>query len=133
MLPSLVNSALWLGGADRRSHRAELCGLAAGVLKRRAGEGVYRLALLDFAVAQPDQQPRVLSFQESSGDSAGPEVDALAGVFGDLVADEDVGELKPAAGPQDAVDLGEDRVFVGDEVDDAVGDHEVDRFVLERE
>jgi len=42
-----------------------------------------------------------------------------------------VGE--PAAGAQDAVDLGEDRLLVGYEVDDAVGDHDVDRLVLERE
>jgi hypothetical protein len=133
LLFSLVSSTLRLGGADGRSHRAELGRLAARVLELGAGEGVDRLALRDLAVAEREQDPRVLSLQESSGDSAGPEVDALARVCGDLVADEDVGELESAAGTQDAVDLGEHRILVGDEVDDAVGDHHVDRFVLERE
>jgi hypothetical protein len=122
-----------LGGADGRAHRAELGRLAAGVLELRAGERIDRLALRDLAVAEREQDPRVLSFQESSGDSAGPEVDPLARVLGDLVADEDVGELEPTAGTQHAVDLREHRILVGDEVDDAVGDHDVDRFVFERE
>ena len=45
----------------------------------------------------------------------------------------DVGELQSAAGSQDAVDLVEHRVLVGHEVDDPVGDHDVDRAVGERE
>ena len=56
-----------------------------------------------------------------------------ARVLGDLGVDDDVGELQPAAGAQDAVDLVEHRVLVGHEVDHAVGDHDVDAAVLERQ
>jgi len=73
----------------------------------------------------------VLSFQKSSGNSAGPEVDALAGVLGDFGADDHVGELETPARAQDAVDLGEHSVLVGHEVDHAVGDDDVDGFVGE--
>jgi hypothetical protein len=57
----------------------------------------------------------------------------MRGVLGDLVADEDVGELQPPAGLQDAVDLRKDRLLVGHEVDDPVGDHDVDRVGCEWE
>ena len=53
---------------------------------------------------------------------------ALERVLGDDVADPD-----PAAGPQDAGDLGEDRALVGGEVDDAVADHDVDRLGGQRD
>ena len=62
------------------------------------GVGVDRVALFDVGVAAGDQLSCVLSFQESSGDSAGPEVDAVAGVFGDGGVDDDVGDPEPAAG-----------------------------------
>ena len=78
------------------------------------------------AGAALDQQARVLSLEQRAGDSAGPEVDAGAGVFGDLVVDDDVGHLQAPAWPEDAVDLVEDGVLVGHEVDHAVGDHDVD-------
>jgi hypothetical protein len=62
----------------------------------------------------------VLAAEQRAGDSAGPEVDAGAGVLGDLVVDDHVSELHPAAGAQDAVDLVEDGVLVGHEIDHAV-------------
>src|SRR5687768_9957643 len=81
--PSLL--LRWFGGADGRAHRAELLGLAARVLELRPRVRVDEVALLDPAIAHPDEDARVLSFQESSGDSPGPEVDALARVLGDLL------------------------------------------------
>src|SRR5213078_1663472 len=86
-----------LGGADRRAHGAELRGLAPRVLERRARVGVDELALLDVSVTPRDQLPRVLSGQERAGNSAGPEVDALARVLGDLLVDDDVGDLQAPA------------------------------------
>ena len=44
-------------------------------------ERVDQIGLLDIDVAACDQLPRVLSLQESAGNSAGPEVDALARVL----------------------------------------------------
>ena len=34
-----------------------------------------------------------LCFQQSAGNSAGPEIDALLGIFGDRFLDHDVGDL----------------------------------------
>jgi hypothetical protein len=87
----------WFCRPDGGSHRAELGGLAPGVFGRGACEGVYELSLLDVDVAPCDQLPRVLSMQESAGNSAGPEVDALARVLGDLFVDHYVGYLQAAA------------------------------------
>ena len=98
--------------ADRRSHRAELLRLAARVLERRPGVGVDEVALLDVGVAACDQLSRVLSLQESSGNSAGPEVDAVARVLGNLGVDHDIGDLEPPSGSQHAVDLIEHEVLV---------------------
>jgi hypothetical protein len=114
------SAAVGFGGANGRAHRAELRGLAARVLEGRARVGVDEVTLLDVDVAHPDEDARVLSFQESSGNSACPEVDALARVLGDLRVDDDVGELQAPAGSQDPVDLREHGVLVRHEVDDAV-------------
>lgn len=117
---------LWFGGADGRAHRAELQRLAPGVLELRPRVGVDEVTLLDVGVAPLDQQARVLSLQESSGNSPSPEVDALARVLGDFGVDDHVGYLQAPAWAQHAVDLGEDGVFVRHEVDHAVRDHDVD-------
>jgi hypothetical protein len=115
-----------LGGADRRAHRAELGRLLPRVLERGARVGVDEVTLLDLDVAACDQPPRVLSLQESSGDSPGPEIDPVARVLGDVRVDDHVCDLEPAAGPQDAVDLREHGLLVGNEVDHAIRDHHVD-------
>jgi hypothetical protein len=50
-----------------------------------------------------------------------------------LAADDHVAEIQPAAGREHAPDLAECLVLVGREVDDAVGDHEVDARVVHRQ
>jgi hypothetical protein len=75
----------------------------------------------------------VLSFQESSGTSARPEVDALTRVLRDLRVDDDIRDLQAAAGPQDAVNLGETGVLVDHEVDEPVGDDDVYGRVRQRQ
>jgi hypothetical protein len=69
--------------------------------------------LLDLAVAHLDQDARVLSFQESAGNSAGPEVDAFTRVLGHLSVDDDVGQLQTAARTKDTVDFAEHRSLSG--------------------
>src|SRR4051812_18531881 len=123
--PSVVD--LWLEGADRRAHGAEPGGLATRVLEGRPGVGVDELALRDVGVGPLNQQARVLALEQRAGDSPGPEINALAGVLRDLLVDDHVGDLEAAAGLEDAVDFVQDGVLVGHEVDDAVGDHDVDR------
>ena len=120
------DASAWLARPDRRAHRAELLGLAACVLEGRPGVGVDELPLCDVGVGPLNQQARVLTVEQRTGDSGGPEVDAFARVLGDLVVDHDVGDLQPAAGAQDAIDLVENGVLIGHEVDDAVGDHDID-------
>jgi len=66
------------GSADRGAHRPELGGFAAGVLGGGAREGVDELALFYVGVAARDQLSRMLPGQERAGNSARPEVDALA-------------------------------------------------------
>ena len=88
----------WLGGSDRGAHRAEPGGLAAGVLEGRAGVGVDQVALGDVGVGPLHQQARVLPVEQRAGDSARPQVDALARVLGDLVVDDHIGDLQPPPG-----------------------------------
>jgi hypothetical protein len=59
----------------------------------RARVGVDQIALLYVGVAPLDQQARVLSFQESAGNSPGPEVDPLARVLRHLRVNDNVREL----------------------------------------
>src|SRR5438094_805096 len=49
---------VWLGGADRRAHGAELRGIAPRVLERRAGVRVDELALPDVRVSPRDHLRR---------------------------------------------------------------------------
>src|SRR5207302_8169735 len=90
-------------------------------------------ALFDVGVAPLDQQARMLALEQRPGNSASPEVDPFARVFGDLVMDDDVRDLQPSAWPQHSVDLVEYRLLVGDEVNHPVGDDEIDGGVLDRE
>jgi hypothetical protein len=108
------------GRLDGRAAGAELLGLAAGVFERRAGVGVDQVTGLDADEPVAQQAALVLCFQQSAGDSAGPQVDVSPAFLGHRPLDGDVGQLDAAAGAQHAHDLGEDGVLVGDQVDDAV-------------
>ena len=57
------------------------------------GVGIDELALLDVGVCPLDQQARVLTLEQRSGNSASPEVDAFASVLGDFLVNDDIGEL----------------------------------------
>jgi hypothetical protein len=110
----------WLGGLDRRAAGAELLRFPAGVFERRASVGVDQVAGLDVDEPVAQQAALVLCFQQSPGNSTGPQVDVALSFFGDRALDGDVGQLDAATGSQHADDLGEHGVLVGDQVDDAV-------------
>src|ERR1017187_2962956 len=64
---------------------------------------------------------------ERAGNAADPEQDALA-VFGKHLAfGDDVGNDQPAAGLEDAEGFGQNAVFVGGEVNDAIGNDDIHR------
>ena len=99
---------------------AELLGLTAGVLERRARVGLDQVTGLDPLEAVALKQPCVLCLQQSAGNSAGPEVDVAPPFLGDRGLDGHVGDLDEPGGREHPVDLGEDRALVGRKIDDAV-------------
>jgi hypothetical protein len=77
---------------------AELHCFAASVFELRAGVGRDEVAALDPFEAVPFEELCVLCFQQSSGDSAGPEVDVPAPFLAHRLLDRDVRDLEPPAG-----------------------------------
>src|SRR5882762_10272236 len=67
----------------------------------------------------------VLILLEGAGDAADPEFHALANVSRDFTANDDIGDCQTAAGPEDAI-------LVARQIDDAVGDDDVDGVVGKR-
>ena len=67
-----------------------------------------------------------LCFQQSTGNSTGPQVDVPERLIWKHLANHDVRDLDAAAGLEDAGDLGDRTMFIRDEIQDAVGDHDVD-------
>ena len=82
--------------------------------------------MLDPDEAMPLEDLDVLSIQESARNSASPEVDVLLPLFGHGMLDRHIGDLDVPTGDEHAEDLREDRVLIGDEVDHAVGDDDVE-------
>ena len=109
-----------LGRLDRRPAGSELLRFPAGVFERRAGVGVDQVADLDVDESVAQQAALVLCFQQSPGNSTGPQVDVALPFLRHRALDGDVGKLDAATGSQHAHDLGKDGVLVGDQVDDAV-------------
>src|SRR5215470_5144989 len=73
----------------------------------------------------------VLGLLERAGDAADPQLDATADLGRQLAAHDDVGDGEPSAGLQHAKRLGQHRVLVGGQVDDAVRDDDIYRIVRE--
>jgi hypothetical protein len=87
------------------------------------------VAALDPLEPVPLQHLCVLCFQQSAGNSAGPEIDVSTTFFADRLLDRHVGYLHPSSGAKDAENFREHGVFVRNEIDYAVGDHDVDALV----
>jgi hypothetical protein len=81
-------------------HRLEL-GRVGFVL--RAGEDVDFPAPNGFLEARKRQNCVPLCVQQSTGYSTGPEFDVVLDLLGYLPVNDHVGDLDPAAGPQDTV------------------------------
>src|ERR671930_1727957 len=71
----------------------------------------------------------VLTLVERPGHAADPQLDALSDRVRHLAADDHVGDGEPAPRLQDAERLGEDAVLVRREIDDTVGNDDVDGAV----
>jgi hypothetical protein len=96
------------GGARRPRERVPSLGAEIEVDKPRA---------LDYRAG--------LCFQQSTRNSASPQVDVLLGGVGHGLLDDDVGDLEPTTGFEHAEDFAVYRLFVGAQTDDAVGDGDV--------
>jgi hypothetical protein len=94
-----------LEGFHRRTVRAELDRLPPRVLELRAHVRSNKVAALDPLEPMPLQNLRVLCFQQSAGNSAGPEINVSPTLFADRILDGHVGDLHPPAGAKDAEDL----------------------------
>ena len=112
---------------------AELLCLASGVLELRACVCVDELPGLDPLEAVMRKELRVRCFQQRPGNSAGPKVDVPSALGADRVLDRHIGDLDPPAGHEHAKELGEHCVFVGDQINDAVRDDDIEDPVWKRQ
>jgi hypothetical protein len=110
---------------------AELDRLSPSVLKLRTHVGSDEVAGFDSLETMLLQQLRVLCFQQSAGNSAGPEIDVAATFFADRLLDGHVGDLHPSSWPKDTEDFCKHGVLIWNEIDHAIGDHDVDAVVRE--
>jgi hypothetical protein len=118
-------------GFRGRSVGAEFDCLPPRVFELRAHVGRNEVAGLDSLEAMPLQNLCVLCFQQSPGNSAGPEINVSATFFADRILDGHVGDLHPPAGAEHAEDFRKHGILVRHEIDHAVGDHDVDTLVPE--
>ena len=94
-----------LEGFHRRTVRAELDRLLPRVLELRTHVSRDQVAGLDPLEPVPLQYLLVLCFQQSSGNSAGPEIDVSTTFLADRFLDGHVGDLHPSSGAKDAEDF----------------------------
>ena len=113
----------------RRTVRAELDRFPPSIFELRAHIRSNEVAALDPLEPMPLQNLRVLCFQQSAGNSAGPEIDVSPTFFADRFLDGHVGDLHPSSWAKDAEDFCKHGVFVWNEIDHAIRDHDVDAFV----
>jgi len=126
-LPLLVVDGLARSEGD--AERAELSG-ATRLL--RTGVDIRARGDLEIDESGRGDGECYLSFQESTGNSTGPERDIRLGILGDRLLDQDVADLQAPAGPENACHFAQRGVFVRHEVEDAIGDHYISPAVLDR-
>lgn len=85
-------------------------------------------------VYESDCHERVdeLCLQQSATDSTGPELDIAPDLWRELHAGHDVGDLHASAWPQHPRDFCKRQIFLRDEIQDAIRDHDIDRGIVER-
>ena len=106
--------------ADCRQVHAPDAVAARRLLLRRRLEAIESLRDAHVGEARLRERRDKLCFQQSTGDSTGPEIDVLACVFPQLHAEHNVGDLNTATWFQHAPDLGDCRSLLSHEIQDAV-------------
>src|SRR5207247_33605 len=108
--------------AEVDAERAELCG-ARGL--RRVLVDVDALGDRELDEARRDNRRLKLCFQQSTRDSALPEVDVPLALFGHCLLHQDVAHLNASARLQNARNLLKSCELVGEEIHDAIRDDDV--------
>src|ERR1700733_4462565 len=102
---------------------------------RGTGVLVYAMRLLDLDLDQAriGEHAFELGARERAGDAAGPRRNVGAGGRVEVVVGDHIGDGNAASGAEDTRGLAHDLGLVGREVDDAVGDDDIDAGVGKRE
>src|SRR5215472_14014431 len=90
--------------------------------RRRVSKAVEALHDPRIAKANGKREHRELRLGQRAGDACGPQVRVASRLVLELALNGDVGEIKPAAGAEHAVNLAEYPRFVRREIDDTVGE-----------
>src|SRR5262245_24160527 len=106
----MLTSGVRANGRQVRTHDAILSG--RGLLGRTL-EALEASGDGDFREAGRSKYVDHLCFQQSAGDSTGPQVDIAEAVLRQDFADDDVANLRPAAGLEHARDLGDRALLLG--------------------
>jgi hypothetical protein len=112
-----------LHGRERHTSCIKLGGIR---LVLRSAEHVSLLSPTNAGETGVLQHPLPLCFQQSTGNSATPEVYVVLCILRDLLVDDDVRDLDPPSGLEYPVDLLHDRHLIRAEVDDTVADDDID-------
>ena len=91
----------------------------------RAREDVDLPTPADVYEPRMREHPLPLCFQQSTRDSAAPEIDVILGVLRHFLVDDDVRDLDSAVGFEDPVDLLHDGHLIGAEVDHRIADNHI--------
>jgi len=110
--------------------RAELRGVRR---LRRAAEHVRTPGDLEVHESRGDDRRLELCFQQSAGDSTRPQIDVTQSAVRERLADDNVGDLDTAARLEHTGDFGHGAFFLGDEVEHAIGDDDVDALIVHRQ
>jgi hypothetical protein len=86
--------------------------LARGSLLGRPTEAIVPRSNVNILETELGQIGNDLCLRQSAGDSTGPKIDTAAGVFWQFKIEGDVGQMKPAAGPEHSEDLGKGASFL---------------------
>ena len=111
-----------LSREDRHAPGAELGGIGFVLA---SGEDIDFVRHHGVRKARGRERLPPLCFQQSTGNSATPEVDVVARILRHLFVDQDVADLDTSAGFEHTEHFAEDGRLVGAEVDDAIADDHV--------
>ena len=111
-----------LACAEVDAHRPEFCG-ATGL--RSATEDVHSLRDLDVNETGGHDRGLQFCFQQSTGNSAGPQIDLLFRVLRHRLLHQDIPDLQAPLRLEHTSHLLQGREFVRHQVEDAIGDDHI--------